>query len=202
MSARGYHIPYVNTSGVDLEKLPEIVPSASVLGKLTQKAAGLLGLSENTAVVAGGVDNACMALGAACYSGGKSYTSLGTSAWIAVSDSEPIVNLNNKTYVFEHCVDGQYVSAVSIFSAGRSLKWVKDTLCKNIEDTSKVSGETVYISMDTLAEKSPVGAKKLYFNPSLSVGSPLDKSQNTRGSFVGWICPIHKGTLSVPQWRE
>lgn len=180
-----YETKYIDAAGISAEKLPEIVPSTQIIGTLTQKAAQILGLSTETKVVCGGVDNACMALGASCFSEGKAYTSLGTSAWIGVSSEKPVIDYEKKPYVFAHCVPGQYVSATCIFSAGRSFKWVKDTFCKNIEEQAKLTSDDVYSLMTKLAEKSPVGANKLIFNPSLAGGSSIDSSVNLKGSYVG-----------------
>ena len=168
---------YIAASGVDPEKLPEIFPSTHVVGKILPKAAVELGLSPETLVCAGGVDNACMALGAACMEDGDAYTSLGTSGWIAVSSSAPIVNFEKKPYVFAHCVPGQYVSATCIFSAGNSFRWLRDVLYTEDEGS--------YAEMDKLAASSPAGANGLLFIPTLAGGSGLDKSPNAKGGYAG-----------------
>lgn len=175
----------IKAGGIDGAKLPHIYPSTQVIGNILPEVANELGLSSNTKVCAGGVDNACMALGAACIGEGEAYTSLGTSSWIAVSSSTPIVNSTKRPYVFAHCVPGQYVSATSIFSAGRSLQWVRNQICGDLLEEEKNGGPDAYVAMNALAAKSPAGSHKLIFNPSLAGGSGLDKSQNVRGCFTG-----------------
>lgn len=182
---RAYVPEWIDAVGIDRAKLADIVPSASVLGCLTAEAARALGLPTSARVVAGGVDNACMALGANCYRHGESYTSLGTSAWVAVSSGEPVVDLKTRPYVFEHCVPGQYVSATCIFSAGGSFRWVRDTLCAPLVEAAAKTGEDPYTLMTALAATSPVGARRLLFNPSLSGGSSLDASPSLRGCYAG-----------------
>ncbi len=180
-----YSDKYIAISGIAKEKLPTIYPSTHVLGEILPEIAQELGLSPKTKVCAGGVDNACMALGAACIDEGDVYTSLGTSAWIAVSTSKPIVNVDKRPYVFAHCLPGYYVSATCIFSAGNSFKWVRNTLCQDLLLQQASDGIDSYKAMDNLASTSPVGANKLIFNPSLAGGSALDKSTNIRGCFTG-----------------
>ena len=68
-----------------------------------------------------------MAAGAGCIGEGEAYTSLGTSAWIAVSSGKPILNKDQRPYVFTHCIPGKYVSATAIFSAGNSFQSVSYT---------------------------------------------------------------------------
>jgi len=175
-----YQDGFIQFAGISKNKLPEIVASTQVLGNLLPDVANQLGLSESVKVVCGGVDNACMALGAGCVKDGDAYTSLGSSAWIAVSGSEPIIDVHNKPYIFTHCIPGMFVSSVAIFAAGSSFRWLRDTVCQNL-----IQEDEPYDAMTELAQKSIIGAKKLIFNPSLAGGSSLDKSPNIKGGFYG-----------------
>jgi len=187
LKKRCYVDEYIAASGVDPAKLPRYVESADIIGTLTPEAAKLMGLPETVKVAAGGVDNACMCLGAACTHDGDSYTSLGTSAWIAVASHDPIVNAQKRSYVFAHCIPGMFASATSIFSAGNSFRWVKNTLFKHLEEKAEAEGRDVYDLLTEMAATAPVGSHKLIFNPTLAGGSGLDKSQFVRGCFTGLV---------------
>ncbi|HEX9013676.1 MAG TPA: FGGY family carbohydrate kinase, partial [Anaerolineaceae bacterium] len=115
-----YQPEFIAASGLSPQLFPDIVPSTAVLGPLSQEAAAALGLSQDVMVVCGGVDNSCMALGAKNIKDGRVYTSLGSSAWIAVSSEQPVLDRKLKPYVFTHVNPGMFTSAVSIFSAGTS----------------------------------------------------------------------------------
>ena len=180
LQAWAYKKEYMAAAGIAENLFPEILPSTQIIGCLTPEAAQALGLSCETKVVCGGVDNACMALGAGCISDGMAYTSLGSSAWIAVSGHKPIVDLEKKPYVFTHCLPGMFVSSAAIFSAGNSFRWLRDTVCRNL-----LAEPDPYEAMTSLAAEAPIGAKKLIFNPSLAGGSSLDQSPNIKGSFMG-----------------
>ena len=110
---------------------PEIVPSTEILGRLTTEAAEVLGLPRDIPVACGGVDNSCMALGARNTAEGRVYASLGSSMWIAVSSHQPLLDNAAKPYVFTHVVPGMFTSAVSIFSGGSSLRWVRINFAKS-----------------------------------------------------------------------
>ena len=116
-----------------------------------------------------------MALGARNTREGRVYTSLGSSSWIAVSSTKPVLDDEARPYVFAHVVPGLFTSAVSIFPGGSSFRWIRDTF---FEGSS-------YDDMTRLAESSPVGANKLLFNPSLAGGSSQEPSPNIRGGFPG-----------------
>ncbi|MEI8215808.1 MAG: FGGY family carbohydrate kinase [Eubacteriales bacterium] len=180
-----YEDDFIRASGIGSEKLPKIYRSDEIIGTLTEWAAKELGLAKSTKVVSGGVDNACMALGAGCIDNGMAYTNLGTSAWIAVSDDKPIVEPTKRPYVFTHCIKDMYVSATAIFSAGNSYRWVRDNLCRDMVKEEVLGGVDAYVAMNRLAQEVPLGSNKIMFNPSLAGGSSLDKSTNVRGAFIG-----------------
>ena len=185
LKERRYVEAYVVASGIQVDKLPRIVESSHIIGTLTAQAAADLGLPRTVRVASGGVDNACMALGAGCTRDGDAYTSLGSSAWIAVSSHEPVVNAHKRPYVFAHCIPGMYTSATSIFSAGNTFHWLKNTLFAHLEREAALQGQDVYDLLTGLAAVSPPGSNKLICNPSLAGGSGLDKSNNVRGCYTG-----------------
>ncbi|MDR1965165.1 MAG: hypothetical protein LBQ36_00525, partial [Synergistaceae bacterium] len=167
-------------AGLPMSIFPDIVPSHTVIGNMTEEAAEELGLSTKTKVACGGVDNACMALGAVGAGEGRAYTSLGSSSWIPVNSSIPILDYEKKPYVFAHIAEGLFTSAFSIFSGGSSLRWVREVICKDIEDDG-----AAYRIMDDMAAKSPPGAGGLIFNPSLAGGTSQDGSIYIKGAYLG-----------------
>ena len=185
LARRAYREDFIAASDVDAAKLCAPVASTAVVGTVTGEAAAATGLKEGTPVVAGGVDNACMALGAGCFGEGEVYTSLGTSAWVAASSAQPVIDERDRPFVFAHCVPGMYVSATAIFSAGSALAWLRDTICPDLLAEQRGGGPNAYDAMTALAATSPTGAKGLIFNPSLAGGSSLDRDPNIRGAFLG-----------------
>jgi xylulokinase len=175
----------VELSRARRDLLPDIVPSTRVIGTLTAEASDALGLPGAVQVVAGGVDNSCMALGAGNIVEGRAYLSLGSSAWIAVSSAEPLVDEGIKPFVFTHVIPNMFTSATSIFSAGSSLKWVRDTLCPDLVERANREERDVYELMTDLARSSRIGANGLMFNPSLAGGSAAHLSPHIRGGFAG-----------------
>ncbi|MBD3307780.1 pentose kinase [candidate division KSB3 bacterium] len=175
----------IAASGLPREMFPDIVPSTEVIGTLTPEAADALGLPSTVKVVAGGVDNSCMALGARNIEEGRVYNSLGSSSWIPVCSAKPLLDVRTRPYVFTHVIPGLFTSALSIFSSGTSFQWVRDQLCQNLVAEAERRGADAYDLMTALAENSPVGANKLIFNPSLGGGTSLDASINIRGAFLG-----------------
>jgi xylulokinase len=180
-----YAAAFVAAADLSPDLFPEILPSTAVLGELTGEAAAALDLPAGIPVACGGVDNSCMALGTRCFREGRTYASLGSSMWIASSSATPLLEARSKPYVFTHVVPGMFASALAIFSGGTALRWVRDQLCGNLVAQARAADCDPYDLMTALAAQSPVGARKLLFNPSLAGGSSLDASPAIRGAFLG-----------------
>jgi xylulokinase len=178
-----YDEEFIAASGLPRRVFPEILPSTAIAGGLTAEAAARLGLRQGVPVACGGVDNSCMALGAKNVADGRVYTSLGSSAWIAVSSRAPVLDPAKKPYVFTHVVPELFTSAVSIFAGGSSFRWARDVLLGL--DAEGRGGRDPYELMNEMAARSPIGANRLLFNPSLAGGSSQEPSPNLRGGFFG-----------------
>jgi xylulokinase len=183
-----YSSELVDASGLSADLLPDIVPSTKVVGTLTEEAARELGLSGDVKVVCGGVDNSCMALGARNIGEGRVYTSLGSSAWIAVSSKNPVLDSETRPFVFTHVIPEMFTSAVSVFSAGSSLNWVLENLFAGLQREARETGRDAYELFNELAEKAPAGAHNLIFNPSLAGGTSQDPDVHIRGAYRSRTC--------------
>lgn len=181
LAKNAYDEELLSEFGFSKSLFPKIVPSARIIGTLTPEAARATGLPQHAKVACGGVDNSCMALGARGIEDGRVYTSLGSSSWIAITSHTPILDKTLRPFVFAHVLPGMYASATSIFAAGSSFQWVRNQICRNLLGQE----EDAYVLMNAEAAKSPVGAHKLLFNPSLAGGSGSDKTPGVRGAYIG-----------------
>ncbi len=150
-------------------------PATSIVGTVRRGPAEELGIPVGVPVVAGGVDNACMALGARLTAEGRVYASLGSSSWITVSAARPVIDVASRPFVFEHVVPGQYISALSTFSTGTTLAWLR----------ALVAAETTFEELIDEACRAPRGAAGVLFLPMLSGGTPLEGGGAVRGAIQG-----------------
>ncbi|MDO4522132.1 MAG: FGGY-family carbohydrate kinase [Eubacteriales bacterium] len=180
-----YDIELIDAMGFSQEIFPEVIPSTGIVGQILPEVAEEMGLSKNVQVVCGGVDNSCMALGAMAYKEGRVYNSLGSSSWIAVSTMEPVLDIKAKPYVFTHVVPGYFASALCVTAGGTAFRWLRDQMGREFIREGQEKGVDEYDLMTAEAEKSPIGANGLLFNPSLGGGMPMNKSYNLRGAFLG-----------------
>ena len=175
-----YEERFMEIAGIRRDLFPEIIPSDGIVGTVTQEASRECGLLPGTPVACGAVDNTCMSLGARGLEEGVAYASLGSSSWIAVTSRIPVIDEKTRPFVFAHAKTGMYTSAVSIFSAGNSFRWLRDTLL-----TECGSSVNVYDLMNQMAESVPAGSHGCMFNPTLAGGSAQEPSPNLAGGFLG-----------------
>ena len=168
---RAYIDEYLGVAGISHSLLPDPQPSTALIGNLTAEAASALRLSRDVQVYGGGVDNSCMALGSRNVGEGRQYLSLGSSAWIAISSHKPLIDSSIKPFIFDHIVPDMYTSATSIFSAGNSLRWFRDTLATGTVYEAEKQKIDPYVLIDTIANTSPIGSNGVVFNPTLA-GAP------------------------------
>ncbi len=180
LKAWDYEDRFFEASGIPRSIFPSIAASDSIIGYVTAQASEQTGLPAGLPVACGAVDNTCMSIGARGLEEGSVYASLGSSSWIAVTSREPIVDPVTRPFVFAHAKPGYYTSAVSIFSAGNSFRWIRDRImADHVADTS------VYDVMNQMAQSVPPGSRGVLFNPSLAGGSAQEPSANLYGAFMG-----------------
>jgi xylulokinase len=183
-----YNAEFIKASGLSQNLYVEPGDSCALVGTVTEDAAEACGLSVNTCVYCGGVDNSCMSLGTTGIGKNRAYTSLGSSAWIAVTADKPILDKHKLPFVFAHVEKGYYTTGVSIFAAGNAYRWARDTFCNDL------SGD-VYEQMNALAATSPVGANGVMFNPSLAGGSSQEPSELLQAAFFGLTLSTNRADI-------
>ena len=83
--------------GVQMEHLPDICKSTDMVGTVTEKAAGELGLLSGTPVFAGGGDASLIGVGAGAVSEGDTHIYMGTSGWVSTVVKKQILNIQSMT---------------------------------------------------------------------------------------------------------
>ena len=175
----------LEAAGIDAGKLPDIVESTQVVGKLTAEAAAASGLLSGTPVVIGGGDGACATCGAGVVNEDQAYIYLGTSTWMAVASTKPILDPAQRTFTFCHFLKGLYFPAGTMQAGGGSYQWFRNTLGDAETQAAELAGIDAYEILNLKAEEAPAGSGGLLFLPYLmGERSPLWNPQ-ARACFIG-----------------
>jgi xylulokinase len=182
---RGWSEAILQASELDVSLWPEILESSEVAGGVLPSIAEEVGLQAGTPVVVGGGDGMCAAAGAGVVRQGRAYNYVGSSSWIALATSQPVLDPTQRTFCWAHMVPGMYSPCGTMQMAGGSYQWARDQLA-SIE--VKAAGEqniSAYELMNATAAGSPVGAKGLVFLPYLLGERSPRWNPHARGALVG-----------------
>ena len=171
--------------GISKEKMPELLRSVDIAGGVTPEAAAVCGLLAGTPVVCGGGDGVCAAVGTGAVKEGSAYCCLGTSSWISYASKTPVYDDGMTTFNFAHIVPGYVTPCGTMQCGGGSLSWAVDQLCKFDRKLSRADTGSLYASVCTAVENSPVGAKGLLFLPYLIGERSPRWNEKAKGAFVG-----------------
>lgn len=171
----GYDDVILDAAGLRAGIFPDPGEASDLVGPLTRDAADALGLPSGIPVFAGAVDNAAMALGSRGTAEGRLYAALGSSSWMTVTTAQPVLDEHSRPYVFRHAIPGLHVSALSTFSSGTTIGWLRELLAP---------GEHIGRFVERAAASAP-GARGAVMLPTLAGGTPLEGGSAVRGGFAG-----------------
>lgn len=177
--------PIIALAGIDIKKLPKIMPSTTVAGTVLPKAAAQCGLSQKTQVVIGGGDGSCASLGAGSIAQGKTYSCLGTSAWIATTSDKPLLDEKMVLTNWAHVVPGHVAVIGTMQAAGASFSWLKNNLCAEESIQAKAQGGNVYDRINEAIASVPAGSNGLLFLPYLMGERSPRWNVDAKGCFLG-----------------
>ena len=123
LSSNAWSRDFLADLGIAAEKLPGIVPSASICGHVTAAAAKLTNLRQGTPVVTGSGDLASAALGSGVNSRTLSLTLGIAGQLLAVGSPGTGAKLAGKIFVFAHADPTLELYLGSVPSGGFSFEW-------------------------------------------------------------------------------
>jgi xylulokinase len=160
--------------GLDKTKFPPFIRPGELVGKVTSKAAGVLGLKEGTPVFAAGPDFLVSILGCAVVEPGMVCDRSGTSEGINLCSAHPIDD--DRLLAYLHPVKPFHNISGLISTSGKAIGWIKGLL-----GMDSVPFEDMY---ELMSQAEP-GAGGLLFLPYLSGERSPIWDPNARGVFSG-----------------
>jgi len=186
------HLFYIAV-GFDRQKLPKLIRSVDIAGKLTDKAAEELGLSTDVPVFGGCDDTLSAAIGSGSVREGEAHAYIGTSAWAGVTTARSPKFKNGAVCLQSADPEKNLVIGITE-SAGNNLEWLINQFYK--KELEEVGAENIYAILDGDAAKIPAGSEHLIITPwflgeRCPVGTTTTRGtvfnlslEHTRGHFV------------------
>ena len=158
---------------------PEARPSTDVVGKVKHfDQVDLTGVP----VVLGGGDGACATVGAGVVRKNEGYNYFGSSAWIAIATSSPVIDPKMRIFNLCHLAPELYMPVGTMQSAGGSYDWIREVL---FPSELGIDSDAAYVHLNEWAGKSPPGAKGILFLPYLIGERSPHWNEDARGAFIG-----------------
>lgn len=180
---------------LDIDLLPQCYESEDVTGTLTPAAAEALGLTTDCLVVGGAGDCAAGAVGNGIVTKGVLSTSIGTSGVMFVYSDHVKIDPQGRIHTFCHAVRGKWHMMGVNLSAGGSLQWFRNELCKTDTAAARQEGKEIYDLLAEEAAQVPPGSQGLFFLPYLSGERTPHADPQARGCFVGLTLAHTRGHM-------
>ncbi|MFZ0250731.1 MAG: FGGY-family carbohydrate kinase [Acidimicrobiales bacterium] len=192
INAVAYDDALIELAGLERAKLPELVPTGSVLGGLAPEAAAELGLLPGTPVVAGTGDLHSAAVGSGAVADFDGHLYIGTSSWISChvpfKKTDALTNIAS----FPSGIPGRYLVADEHETGGACLTWLRDNVLFpddafsanfTVPATHSAAPQSFFATLNDVAAGVPVGSHGVLFTPWLNgERSPVD-DHTIRGGF-------------------
>lgn len=169
--------------------LPRLHKCHEIVGRISEKAANMLGLAAGTPIVIGGGDGLMSSIGSGIIEPGIVAASIGTAAIVRAFRREFIP-------VTDHIVDCKilpdigYYNSVAILTGGLALKWFRDNLGVTEKEVAREMGLDAFNIIDEEAKRCSPGCSGLLYLPPLP-GSKRDaKYGHPIGDFIG-VSQLH-----------
>jgi xylulokinase len=182
-----YDDELMELAGLERAKLPELVPTGSVLGGLAAGPAAELGLLPGTPVVAGTGDLHSAAVGSGAVADFAAHLYIGTSSWVSChvpfKKTDALTNIAS----IPSGIAGRYLLADEHETGGACLTWLRDNLLFP-DDVLAPSGgagapDAFFGTLNDMASLVPAGSHGVLFTPWLNgERSPVD-DHTIRGGF-------------------
>ena len=123
--------------GLSKEKLPEIVMSGKVVDTILPEAAKELGLSPNTVITTGAMDQVASAIGSGNITIGTITETTGTAQVVAATSEKAAPTEWSPVTVYRHALEDKFLKIVINQTAGIAYKWFRNEFCIDLMNSGQ-----------------------------------------------------------------
>lgn len=186
LGAQHWSADLIARAGVDASKLPEMVPSLSVLGPILEPVARLLGLRPDVVVVAGANDSVAAAIGTGALAPGQGTVVMGTTGVLTAHHPTRVVEPAKFIATMPSALSDRFYVMAEAGLGGKVLETFLHEIVHG--DDALVDASTpddMFERVSAVVADVPPGADGLLFLPWL-IGSAAPKIDGRqRGAFIG-----------------
>lgn len=170
--------------GISDENLPEIRESGEIVGPIKPDIAVELGLSSETIVTTGALDQACGAIGVGNIKPGIVSVNTGAALAICATVNEPFFDPDGNLPLHYHAMPDSYF-AHTCTMGGMVLRWFRDGFCQPEMTAGSLSGIDAYDILSKEAAQVAPGSDGLVMLPHLQGAWAPEFNPKAKGVFYG-----------------
>jgi len=183
---RDYDPWALKISGIDRDKLPDLIPVEGIVGQLQGTIAGEWGLSTDTVVIASANDNGVAVIGSGAIADFEAVAVLGTSGMLVFHIPYKKTDMVHLLATIPGALNNKHIFWSDTLNTGK----VVDSFLKNLvygQDAFRTGDipEDLYVKLNEAAAQVPAGSEGILFLPWFTGGNmapPVDAL--LRGGFV------------------
>lgn len=183
-NTRGWWKDMLRALSVDEKQLPEIRETGEPVGPLLPAVAKELGLSTETTVCTGALDQAAGAIGVGNIAPGIFSENTGAALAICSTVDRPTLDPSGKMPCHYHALPGTYMEH-TFTTGGMVLKWFRDQFCQPELDVGGRIGRDAYDLIGEAVSRVPAGAEGLVMLPHLQGAMAPEDNPAAKGVFYG-----------------
>ena len=176
--------------GVAEGQLPEIRESGEPVGPILPKIATELGLSPETLVATGALDQACGAVGVGNITPGITSENTGAALAICATVERPLFDPKGRMPCHYQALPDTYM-AHTFTTGGMMLRWFRDGFCQPEINVGSLCGIDSYDLLGREVESIPPGCNGLVMLPHLQGAMAPESNPKAKGVFYGFT--LHHG---------
>ncbi len=169
---------------IDRNKLPELVPSSSIIGKILPEIARELELNQNIFITSGTPDLHSATIGSGAISDYDGHIYIGTSSWITCHVPFKKTDIFHNIATLPSAIPSRYFVANEQETSGYCLSYLRDSIFFPEDDFSvKKLDFDFYEMLNKIIEKVPAGSNGVIFTPWLAGERTPVENHTIRGGF-------------------
>jgi D-xylulose kinase len=178
--------------GITTSQLPAYHESGEVVGSLRRDIADELGLSPDTQVCTGALDQACGAIGVGNIQPGVFSENTGAALAICASVNQATLDPQGQMPCHYHGIPGLYMLH-TFTGGGIVLRWFRDEFAQMEMSVGKSTGQDAYDLLGAEAGQVPAGCEGLVMLPHLQGAMAPEANPAAKGVFYGFTLRHTRG---------
>jgi xylulokinase len=184
LDAVDYHEALIRMSGIDREKLPDLVPVGTCVGNIRKEIAEEIGLSSDTKVFTGVNDTHAASIGTGVYRKGHGAINIGTTCQVLAFVADMRTDLDNWILSMPSPIRDQYMVMSEVGLGGKPLEHFLTQVAFAEDALANHSTSDPFANVEKALASTQAGSGGLLYLPWLSGSQSPRANASMRGGFL------------------